>query len=518
MSASDIPHIEQNPTFWGSAVASGEPTTPLSRESRCEVAHSLQRVPLFEPAVLNTNANEMSASLERWKTPAWGTIVAGATLAAFLHLGDLFPPHAALPSAIGGVALHLLPSLLALILSAILCVFPHKRGGLDAAQSQLANRYLILIAAFSVTWTSFEWMIHRHRVASLRHDAIPVETLFTLVTVLFYGISQASRRHGALSGHRSVFVCGTGPVATGVKDYLESRPHLGYRVRSVLHLHRGQEPFVYAEQLIRQARHMFANEILLTAHPGLDCLEHIFEHARTHRIGVLLIPDISEVLLDTSAVAYIGSLPFIRLYTVPQRRMELYCKRALDIAISAALLVLLSPVFLILATLVRLESDGPSFYANKRVGLKGRTFTCYKFRTMVRDADALRHSLSHLNEREGILFKISKDPRITRLGAWLRKYSLDELPQLWNVLRGDMSLVGPRPSLPSEVQQYETRHLRRLDVVPGMTGLWQVEARCDPSFESYIVLDSKYADNWSLSMDLRILARTFRIVLLGTGV
>jgi lipopolysaccharide/colanic/teichoic acid biosynthesis glycosyltransferase len=137
---------------------------------------------------------------------------------------------------------------------------------------------------------------------------------------------------------------------------------------------------------------------------------------------------------------------------------------------------------------------------------------------MVRDAESQRNEIAHLNEREGILFKISKDPRVTPLGAWLRKYSLDELPQLFNVLRGEMSLVGPRPSLSSEVDQYEPHHLRRLSVMPGMTGLWQVEARSNPSFDSYFALDCKYADDWSLWLDLKILARTFRVVLLGTGV
>jgi lipopolysaccharide/colanic/teichoic acid biosynthesis glycosyltransferase len=136
---------------------------------------------------------------------------------------------------------------------------------------------------------------------------------------------------------------------------------------------------------------------------------------------------------------------------------------------------------------------------------------------MVRDAASLQSQLAHRNERKGILFKISNDPRVTRVGAVLRKYSLDELPQLWNVFRGDMSLVGPRPSIGSEVAQYETPHLRRLDVMPGMTGLWQVEARQDPSFERYIALDSKYVNDWSLWLDVKILFRTINAVIAGTG-
>jgi lipopolysaccharide/colanic/teichoic acid biosynthesis glycosyltransferase len=152
------------------------------------------------------------------------------------------------------------------------------------------------------------------------------------------------------------------------------------------------------------------------------------------------------------------------------------------------------------------------------LGRKGRVFKCYKFRTMVKDADQRRGDLQHMNERDGVLFKIKEDPRLTRIGRWLRKYSLDELPQFWNVLKGEMSMVGPRPPLAAEVEKYDLAHLRRLDVLPGITGLWQVEARQDPSFDSYISLDTAYVENWSLMLDLRIMARTIGVVFAGTGV
>jgi lipopolysaccharide/colanic/teichoic acid biosynthesis glycosyltransferase len=164
-----------------------------------------------------------------------------------------------------------------------------------------------------------------------------------------------------------------------------------------------------------------------------------------------------------------------------------------------------------------MTSAGPVFYRAKRIGRKGRAFTCYKFRTMVAGADQMRADLLHRNERDSVLFKISDDPRITNFGRMLRKYSLDELPQFWNVLRGDMSLVGPRPPIADEVEKYDLSHLRRLDVLPGMTGLWQVEARQDPSFDSYISLDTAYVENWTLMLDMRILARTVGVVLAGTG-
>ena len=174
-------------------------------------------------------------------------------------------------------------------------------------------------------------------------------------------------------------------------------------------------------------------------------------------------------------------------------------------------------MLLAIAIPVKLDSPGSVFYSSERIGKKGVVFRCIKFRTMVRDAERRRADVMHMNEREGVLFKITNDPRITRLGRFLRKYSIDELPQFFNVLRGDMSIVGPRPPLASEVKEYKLSHLRRLDVLPGVTGLWQVQGRQDPSFDSYISLDVTYIENWSIWLDLKIIGRTIGVVLAGTG-
>jgi lipopolysaccharide/colanic/teichoic acid biosynthesis glycosyltransferase len=192
-------------------------------------------------------------------------------------------------------------------------------------------------------------------------------------------------------------------------------------------------------------------------------------------------------------------------------------KRWLDAVCSMAALVTMFPLLLLIAIAIKLDSRGPVIYASTRIGRKGRTFRCYKFRTMSTNAEALKASLQHLNERDGVLFKITNDPRITRLGRFLRKYSLDELPQFWNVLKGDMSMVGPRPPLADEVQQYELDHLRRLDVLPGITGLWQVESRCNTSFASYISLDMQYVERWNLMLDLQVLLKTIVVVVAGSG-
>lgn len=192
-------------------------------------------------------------------------------------------------------------------------------------------------------------------------------------------------------------------------------------------------------------------------------------------------------------------------------------KRALDIAAVVFAGVLLSPVFLLLALAVRLDSRGPILYRSRRVGEGGRIFAFYKFRSMVTGADAIRDQLQHMNEVDGPVFKISHDPRITRVGVFLRRTSLDELPQLWNILIGDMTLVGPRPPIPAEVLQYEPWQLRRLSVRPGLTCLWQISGRSEIGFDEWMRLDMQYIENRSFSLDMKILLRTIPAVFSGRG-
>jgi len=218
-----------------------------------------------------------------------------------------------------------------------------------------------------------------------------------------------------------------------------------------------------------------------------------------------------------SPIEYIGQFPTISLHCGHVPEVGLLLKRLLDIAFSSLALILLSPVLVVIAIAVKLDSKGPVFYSSDRIGKRGRVFRCTKFRTMVCDAEDRRADIMHLNERDGVLFKISNDPRVTKVGAILRKYSLDELPQFFNVLRGEMSVVGPRPPIASEVREYKLSHLRRLDVTPGITGLWQVQARQDPSFDTYISLDVTYIENWSIWLDLKIIVRTIGVVFGGTG-
>jgi exopolysaccharide biosynthesis polyprenyl glycosylphosphotransferase len=206
------------------------------------------------------------------------------------------------------------------------------------------------------------------------------------------------------------------------------------------------------------------------------------------------------------------------IYIQEASRRSLVLKRAIDIVGATTALVSLSPLFVFVALLVRLTSRGPAIFVQDRCGLKGRRFKFYKFRTMVQDAESRKSSLEHLNEMNGPVFKIRRDPRITKVGVWLRKLSLDELPQLWNVLKGDMSLVGPRPPLPDEVERYTSKQVQRLAVVPGITGLWQVSGRnAIDDFERWVELDLQYVLTRSLWLDLRILLKTVVVVLAARG-
>jgi exopolysaccharide biosynthesis polyprenyl glycosylphosphotransferase len=200
-----------------------------------------------------------------------------------------------------------------------------------------------------------------------------------------------------------------------------------------------------------------------------------------------------------------------------QREVGLVIKRLIDIVGATVGLVLLSPLLLGTAIAIRLRDGSPVVFRQTRVGLHGRRFTIFKFRTMTPDAERRLHEVAHLNERSGAAFKATNDPRLSRLGRKLRKTSIDELPQLWNVLKGEMSLVGPRPPLPSEVVEYDIWHRRRLSMKPGITGLWQVEMRHEPSFDRWVELDLTYIDRWTLWLDLRILLRTMPSVLLARG-
>ncbi len=249
----------------------------------------------------------------------------------------------------------------------------------------------------------------------------------------------------------------------------------------------------------------------------LEHLEPLID--RCHKEGIRTRVDLG-FFPRTFARVHLENLrhiPLLTLGSTPNNEFALFAKRAVDLIVSALALILLSPLLLIIAILVRLTSPGPILYRQIRCGLNGRRFALYKFRSMVANADELRAELDILNELEGPAFKIKNDPRCTPLGRWLRKFSLDELPQLWNVLIGEMSFVGPRPPLPQEVEMYAPWQRRRLRMRPGLTCLWTLEGRNRLSFDRLVQFDLAYIDNWSLWLDLKIFLKTIPHVALGRG-
>jgi exopolysaccharide biosynthesis polyprenyl glycosylphosphotransferase len=233
-------------------------------------------------------------------------------------------------------------------------------------------------------------------------------------------------------------------------------------------------------------------------------------------VEVLLVPHMGQAGAGRLSVRQLGGLPLLHVGR-RESGLGLLGKRALDLAVAVPLVMLLAPLFALLAVLIRVDSPGPAFFRQRRVGKGGAAFTLWKFRTMATDAEARLDALRAAGAGGDGLFKLADDPRVTRVGRWLRRTSLDELPQLINVLRGEMSLVGPRPALPREVAEFDDFTLRRLRVTPGITGLWQVSGRSDTSFATYSRLDAYYAENRTLAGDLAILGRTLPAVLRSKG-
>jgi exopolysaccharide biosynthesis polyprenyl glycosylphosphotransferase len=392
---------------------------------------------------------------------------------------------------------------LTIILKSILMATAVLVCCLFAFGEKTASRLVIACSGISALVNMYGWrQIRRHSLRTAIADGVSCHNVLIVGT---NSLAQAVARHLDLHRHLGFVVLGHLTLDSGLSSAAEHGHHSpALRVLGS------------AAELATLCRTYFVDEILICAHDRPAVMQ-IIANARECRVGVRVIPDLYDVAGWGAQVDYLGAFPTFTVVHRSLPALAIAAKRILDRLLSAAALAVLSPVLILLAIVVKLDSPGPILYVSRRVGKKGREFSCYKFRTMVADAESLRKNLEHLNERDGILFKIANDPRITRAGLFLRKHSLDELPQFWNVLKGDMSIVGPRPPLVNEFEQYQLEYLRRLDVAPGITGLWQVEARNNPSFDSYISLDLCYVENWSIALDILILFRTISVVLAGTG-
>ena len=350
-------------------------------------------------------------------------------------------------------------------------------------------------------------------------------------TAVALGIRRAVWRAVRFSNYakgvetRNVVILGTNHLSSAMGQQIEDDYHLGYHLCGFISAPgcdgEGEVPSKRVlgnlDRLRELTRMHFIDELVIAQPSPLETVIDLVEEAHDLEIDIRAISGFYGELTHNAGIEYLGAYPVVSLYRRNPRIIAFFLKRVVDIVLSIAALIAVFPLMLLISLAVVVDSRGPIFYVSERIGKRGRVFPCFKFRTMIRDAEARKRELAKHNERDGILFKMTKDPRVTRVGRFLRKYSLDELPQFFNVLRGEMSIVGPRPPIASEVAKYALEHFRRLEVLPGLTGLWQVQARHDSSFARYIALDTAYVENWSFWLDLKILLRTAHVVIRGTG-
>lgn len=354
-------------------------------------------------------------------------------------------------------------------------------------------------------------------------------SLFTvqpLVTLAGRGALRLTFSELRRRGHnaRYMLVVGTGRLAQEFADLVEARAGLGLQIIGHLSVP-GESKAVVTRPIlgnldsIEDVLHTnIVDEVAACLSPeAAHLLEPIARLAADEGKTVRIPVDPSETSIRNAREEEFEGLVVRSLVHDGHREAGLVIKRLIDVVGAAVGLIVLSPVLLVTAFLVRVRDGSPIIFRQTRVGLHGRPFTILKFRTMAPDAEERLHEVAHLNELEGAAFKASNDPRMSSLGRHLRRLSIDELPQLWNVLKGEMSLVGPRPPLPSEVVEYDIWHRRRLSMKPGITGLWQVESRRERNFDRWVELDLSYIDRWTLWLDLRILLRTMPNVMMARG-
>ena len=328
-----------------------------------------------------------------------------------------------------------------------------------------------------------------------------------------------------------VLVVGSSGLGRQVMRNLERSPSIGYELSGYLHDAQDRPASIPDDSMPVNAP-LLGSLSQLPLVVAQHAIDHVIvalpfwqnQHLRRvvemcHQLGVpfQVVPDFHELSFDRVTIQELRGVPLLGLRENVIRGWNYALKRAVDVGIVIILLPIWGTLSLIIMLLIKLDSPGPVIFRQTRIGRNGRPFEFLKFRTMVCNAEALKEQLLSQNERQGAVFKMKNDPRRTRIGRWLRKMSLDELPQFLNVLRGEMSMVGPRPAVPEEVAQYETWQKRRLEVMPGCTGLWQVMGRSNTSFDEMVRLDIYYAEHWSVALDLRIMLLTIPAILSGRG-
>ncbi|MDI6711722.1 MAG: sugar transferase [Anaerosomatales bacterium] len=361
--------------------------------------------------------------------------------------------------------------------------------------------------------------------------------LLLATVVSFLGVSlgrlavrtalRAVRRRGRVL--RRTLIVGSNPEAAEIARILRAKPEHGLvPVGCLASSHAEYLPLSYCDEgvpLLGEARdlrelvlaHAIDTVIIATTAFDHDIVSRMIAELRGTGATIQLSSGLFDILTSRVLVKEVAGVPLITVRSVSFSRTNAFIKRVFDLVVASVIVLIGMPVWLLVALAIKLDSPGPVLYKQERIGRGGRPFGMYKFRSMFRDADARLAELEAANEADGPLFKIKDDPRVTRVGKVLRRYSIDEFPQLINVLKGEMSLVGPRPPLPREVEAYGDREWQRMQVLPGMTGLWQVSGRSHLTFDEMIRLDLFYIENWSVAFDIALLVRTLPAVLAAHG-
>ncbi len=388
---------------------------------------------------------------------------------------------------------------------------------------------LVRVTAFSfVLFTLTAYVLHRELLTADFLVLFYVGTvgLIGLQRLAIRAVLRQARRRGR--NFRRVLIVGTNDQARHLCRTFREHPEFGIRVLGFADDRQpppangtmDDAPIVTPlESIGNYVQAHVVDEVFLTlpVRSYFDVIQRVIQICEEVGITSHVSTDFYRTAIADQVPGHVGALPFVTYTTEPHAPSQLALKRLIDIAIAATALVCFSPVMLVCAFAVKLSSPGSTLFGQRRVGYHSRPFTMWKFRTMSQDADARKGELTALNEADGPVFKIRKDPRITAVGRVLRHFSLDELPQLWNVVRGDMSLVGPRPLPAAEAQACNGAQRRRLSMKPGLTCTWQVSGRNAVPFETWVEMDLAYIDNWSLTLDARLMLRTIPAVLTGRG-
>lgn len=349
----------------------------------------------------------------------------------------------------------------------------------------------------------------------------------TLVYIVKILSKRTKNFQSALIIFKRILIIGTGKRARAFINLIDSNPDWGIRILGILDIEDTKKWETIHNYKVLGAlndlpeiihKNVIDEVVFIVPRSWLNKIEEAMLYCESAGIRVNIAVDLFKLKFSKAKQTDLHGFPLLFFESKPDKLGQLFIKRIFDFVISVGALIILLPVFVIINIVIKTTSEGPVFYKQERCSLYGRKFILYKLRTMVVDAESKLKDLLKYNEMNGPVFKMTNDPRITKVGKWLRKFSLDELPQLWNVLKGDMSLVGPRPPIPSEVDNYDSWQRRRLSMRPGITCLWQISGRNKiVDFNEWMRLDLEYIDNWSLSLDFRILLKTIPAVLYGRG-